>query len=123
MVRSSYSVAGQARPIAAPTATARAPAASGFSCTQSLVAVVAVPAALRTRSEATFAVDAADAAYSFTVSRAVEAYSPTVSRADDAYWPTACFAVDAYSPTVSRAVDAIAPTLSRSPGSVDPYSS
>src|SRR6187401_2931671 len=112
MVRSSYSVAGQARPIAAPTATARAPAASGFSCTQSLVAVVAVPAALRTRSEAIFAVDAADAAYSFTVSRAVEAYSPTVSRADDAYWPT-----------VSRAVDAIAPTLSRSPGSVDPYSS
>src|SRR6188508_1320000 len=74
IARSSYSVARMHNPIAAPIATAIAPAASGFSCTNSSTVVVALLAALLTRRDAERADEAADCAYSFTVSRALAAY-------------------------------------------------
>src|SRR5688572_7282743 len=99
IVRFSNSVLGAESPIAAPTATAMAPAASGYSCTQSSTDVLAVcspwradcdalRAAVRTRSLARRAPMRADSAYSPTVSRALLAYSPTVSFADAVSSPT-----------------------------------
>src|ERR1044072_2677926 len=86
IARFSYSLAGTDSPLTAPTTTAIAPAAIGFSVTKSSTVLAALPAALRARIAASRA-----------FSRAESAYSPTVSRALDAYSPTVCFAVDAYS--------------------------